>query len=126
MLASKVNASSFCRRRLSVIVMRSKMAETMKAAVTFVEQGHVRVGPDIIRDPAYLVTRFVTDLNLLSYVKFNSKLLFLRCRKLSQRFFVPVLYYFEGFTEIICKQAAACYKIYENFPGYELRLSEYI
>ncbi|CAI2723421.1 unnamed protein product [Schistosoma spindalis] len=61
MLASKVNASSFCRRRLSVIVMRSKMAETMKAAVTFVEQGHVRVGPDIIRDPAYLVTRSMED-----------------------------------------------------------------
>ncbi|RTG80531.1 U3 small nucleolar ribonucleoprotein IMP3, partial [Schistosoma bovis] len=96
MLASKVNASSFCRRRLSVIVMRSKMAETMKAAVTFVEQGHVRVGPDIIRDPAYLVTRFVTDLNLLSYVKFNSKLLFLRCRKLSQRFFSVFISKFAG------------------------------
>ncbi|KAH8853676.1 U3 small nucleolar ribonucleoprotein IMP3 [Schistosoma japonicum] len=65
MLASKVNASSFCRRRLSVIVMRSKMAETMKAAVTFVEQGHVRVGPDIVRDPAYLVTRLVNSVQLL-------------------------------------------------------------
>lgn len=59
LLLSKINASSFCRRRLSVIVRRSQMAETMKAAVTFVEQGHVRVGPDVIRDPAYLVTRLV-------------------------------------------------------------------
>lgn len=57
MLASKVSASSFCRRRLPVVLMRSHMAETMKAAVTFVEQGHVRVGPDIVRDPAFLVTR---------------------------------------------------------------------
>ncbi|KAF6777568.1 hypothetical protein AHF37_03276, partial [Paragonimus kellicotti] len=56
-LASKVNASCFCRRRLPVLLMRSHMAETMKAAVTFVEQGHVRVGPDVITDPAFLVTR---------------------------------------------------------------------
>ncbi|THD21766.1 U3 small nucleolar ribonucleoprotein IMP3 [Fasciola hepatica] len=61
MLASKVNASSFCRRRLPVVLMRSHMAETMKAAVTFVEQGHVRVGPDIIRDPAFLITRAMED-----------------------------------------------------------------
>lgn len=26
-------------------------------AVKFIEQGHVRVGPDMITDPAYLVTR---------------------------------------------------------------------
>ena len=26
-------------------------------AVKFIEQGHVRVGPDTITDPAYLVTR---------------------------------------------------------------------
>ncbi|KER31997.1 hypothetical protein T265_01925 [Opisthorchis viverrini] len=61
MLVSKVNASSFCRRRLPVILMRSHMAETMKAAVTFVEQGHVRVGPDIVRDPSFLVTRAMED-----------------------------------------------------------------
>uniref|UniRef100_A0A183BDB0 U3 small nucleolar ribonucleoprotein protein IMP3 n=1 Tax=Echinostoma caproni TaxID=27848 RepID=A0A183BDB0_9TREM len=61
LLASKVNASAFCRRRLPVILMRSHMAETMKAAVTFVEQGHVRVGPDIIRDPAFLVPRAMED-----------------------------------------------------------------
>ncbi|KAF5401747.1 U3 small nucleolar ribonucleoprotein IMP3 [Paragonimus heterotremus] len=61
MLASKVNASCFCRRRLPVILMRSHMAETMKTAVTFVEQGHVRVGPDVITDPAFLVTRSMED-----------------------------------------------------------------
>ncbi|KAL5108822.1 U3 small nucleolar ribonucleoprotein IMP3 [Taenia crassiceps] len=61
MLASKVNASSFCRRRLPVVMVRAHMAETLKAAVTFVEQGHVRVGPDTIRDPAFLVTRPMED-----------------------------------------------------------------
>lgn len=28
-------------------------------AVKFIEQGHVRVGPDTITDPAFLVTRYV-------------------------------------------------------------------
>ncbi|VDM33889.1 unnamed protein product [Hydatigera taeniaeformis] len=60
-LASKVSASSFCRRRLPVVMVRARMAETLKAAVTFVEQGHVRVGPDTIRDPAFLVTRPMED-----------------------------------------------------------------
>ena len=37
--------------------MRLRMAETLREAVTFVEQGHVRVGPDTVTDPAYLVRR---------------------------------------------------------------------
>lgn len=42
----KLSTASFCRRRLSVIMVRSKMAETLREACTFIEQGHVRVGPD--------------------------------------------------------------------------------
>ena len=38
-------------------MVRLKMSETLREAVTFVEQGHVRVGPDTVTDPAYLVTR---------------------------------------------------------------------
>ncbi|PSS31974.1 hypothetical protein PHLCEN_2v2216 [Hermanssonia centrifuga] len=34
------------------------MAETVSAAVKFIEQGHIRVGPDTITDPAFLVTRY--------------------------------------------------------------------
>jgi U3 small nucleolar ribonucleoprotein protein IMP3 len=34
----KLAVSAFCRRRLSVVMMRLKMAETMKEAVTFIEQ----------------------------------------------------------------------------------------
>ena len=37
------------------------MAETMKQAVTYVEQGHVRVGPECVTDPALLVPRSVED-----------------------------------------------------------------
>lgn len=60
-MASKVNASRFCRRRVPCVMVRNKMAQTLQAAVKFVEQGHVRVGPERILDPAFLVTRKMED-----------------------------------------------------------------
>jgi U3 small nucleolar ribonucleoprotein protein IMP3 len=36
---------------------RNRMAQHLPGAVKFIEQGHVRIGPDIISDPAFLVTR---------------------------------------------------------------------
>lgn len=60
-LCSKVNASSFCRRRLPVVMVRNHMAENIAAAARFIEQGHVRVGPEVIMDPAYLVSRTMED-----------------------------------------------------------------
>ena len=44
-----------------MIMVRLKMAETLREAVTFIEQGHVRVGPETVSDPAYLVTRNFED-----------------------------------------------------------------
>lgn len=61
-LADRVNATSFCRRRLSVVLVRSHMAENMRSAVKFIEAGHVRVGPEVIKDPAMLITRPMEDL----------------------------------------------------------------
>eukprot|EP00049_Salpingoeca_infusionum_P018720 m.358501 g.358501 ORF g.358501 m.358501 type:complete len:179 (+) comp18159_c0_seq1:97-633(+) len=60
-LCEKLPTSSFCKRRLPVIMVRLKMAQTVKEAVKLVEQGHVRVGPNTITDPAYLVTRSLED-----------------------------------------------------------------
>mmetsp|Transcript_24771 Transcript_24771/g.58517 ORF Transcript_24771/g.58517 Transcript_24771/m.58517 type:complete len:101 (-) Transcript_24771:12-314(-) len=57
----KISASSLCRRRLAVVVVKLKMAETMREAVTFIEQGHIRVGPTMITDPAFHVTRTMED-----------------------------------------------------------------
>ena len=57
----KLTVSSFCRRRLPVIMVRLKMSETLKEATTFVEQGHIRVGPNVITDPAFMVTRTFED-----------------------------------------------------------------
>ncbi|XP_029649079.1 U3 small nucleolar ribonucleoprotein protein IMP3 [Octopus sinensis] len=60
-LANKVSASSFCRRRLPVMMVRCQMAENLKTATKFVEQGHIRVGPEVIKDPAFLLTRNMED-----------------------------------------------------------------
>lgn len=57
----KLTVSSFCRRRLAVVMVRIKMSETIREAITFIEQGHVRVGPQTITEPAFLVTRNMED-----------------------------------------------------------------
>lgn len=49
------------RRRLPVVMVRLKMSETLREAVTFIEQGHVRVGPETVTDPAFMVTRVLED-----------------------------------------------------------------
>lgn len=59
--ADQVTVAAFCRRRLPVVMMRLKMAETLKVAVTYVEQGQVRVGPNVVTDPAFLVTKGLED-----------------------------------------------------------------
>ncbi|XP_002736586.1 U3 small nucleolar ribonucleoprotein IMP3-like [Saccoglossus kowalevskii] len=60
-LCDKVSASSFCRRRLPVVMLKLRMAQSLKIATTFIEQGHVRVGPDVVTDPAFLITRNMED-----------------------------------------------------------------
>lgn len=77
-IAIELNSS----RRLSVVIVRNKYCETMKQACAFVEQGnishcfssliipfpcfvsyqgHIRVGPNVVTDPAFLVTRSMED-----------------------------------------------------------------
>ncbi|KAJ1379123.1 RNA-binding S4 domain [Sesbania bispinosa] len=60
-LCERLTVSSFCRRRLSTVLVRLKFAEHLKEAVTYIEQGHVRVGPETVTDPAFLVTRNMED-----------------------------------------------------------------
>ncbi len=69
-------------RRLPVVMVRLKMVESLRDAVRMVEQGHIRVGPQTVTDPAYLVTRpledYITWVNDSSYkrkiMKYNDKL----------------------------------------------------
>ena len=59
--AQEITASALCRRRLPVIMVRLKMAENLKVAVTWIEQGQVRVGPNVVTDPSFLVTKSMED-----------------------------------------------------------------
>lgn len=59
--AEHIPASAFCRRRLPVVMARLKMAESLRDATGRIEQGHVRVGPEVVTDPAFLVTRTMED-----------------------------------------------------------------
>ena len=59
--ADEVTPSAMCRRRIPVVMVRLKMAQTLKAACTLIEQGQVRVGPNVVTDPAFLVTRSMED-----------------------------------------------------------------
>lgn len=59
--ASKLSASTFCRRRLPVVLLRSKMAENISQATQLIEHGHVRVGAEVVKDPAFLVPRTLED-----------------------------------------------------------------
>jgi len=56
-----VTVSAFARRRLGVVMVRTGMVENVPAAVKFIEQGHVRVGTEVVTDPAFLVTRNLED-----------------------------------------------------------------
>lgn len=60
-LERKVTVAAFCRRRLPVVMCRLKMAPTVAEATKFVEQGHVRVGPQVVTDPSFLVTKNMED-----------------------------------------------------------------
>lgn len=41
--------------------LSSTLADLCGKAVKFIEQGHVRVGPEVVTDPAFLVTRNMED-----------------------------------------------------------------
>ena len=59
--AEEISESSLCRRRLPIIMVRMKMAQSPKMAITFIEQGQVRVGPNVITDSAFCVSRNMED-----------------------------------------------------------------
>jgi U3 small nucleolar ribonucleoprotein protein IMP3 len=58
---NKIGISVFCRRRLAYLLFKNKYCETIKEAITFIEQGQVRVGIEVITNPGFLVTRALED-----------------------------------------------------------------
>jgi U3 small nucleolar ribonucleoprotein protein IMP3 len=60
-LCEDIGVATFCRRRLPVVMVRLKMAENVKVATSLIQHGHVRIGPNTIKDPAYCVSRTMED-----------------------------------------------------------------
>lgn len=50
-------ASELMKRRLPVVVKDIKMAPTMEAAINYVEHGHVRVGPTVVKEISFHVKK---------------------------------------------------------------------
>ncbi|KAH9605942.1 hypothetical protein KSS87_014387 [Heliosperma pusillum] len=61
-VCERLSVSSFCKRRLATIMVKQKFAQHKKAAVQYIEQGHILVGVETVTDPAFLVTRNMEDL----------------------------------------------------------------
>ncbi|PIO72555.1 S4 domain protein [Teladorsagia circumcincta] len=57
----EVSAACFARRRLPVVMKKIGMVDSIRQASDFVEQGHVRIGPKLVTDPALMVTRNQED-----------------------------------------------------------------
>ena len=66
--AETITVSSICRRRLPIVMVRSKMAETIKEAISLVEQGHVRV-IYIHTESINLTNRLLTYVDRTKYCK---------------------------------------------------------
>ncbi len=56
-----LTVSAVAKRRLACVMVHHKMAERISHAHELIMHGHVRVGPDTISDPAYLVSREMED-----------------------------------------------------------------
>lgn len=52
-----IDVKAFCRRRLPIFMVQSGMFNgPVSTAIKYVEHGHVRVGPQTIRDPAAFIS----------------------------------------------------------------------
>ena len=75
-MAEKIPVSNFCRRRFNVVLQTLKFVETIKEATTFIEQGHLRIGPKICLEPETLITRKMEDyISWVDSSKIKSKIL---------------------------------------------------
>ena len=57
----KITVSAMARRRIGVVMTQLRMCDLVSVGVRLVEQGHVRVGTEVVTDPAYMVTRNMED-----------------------------------------------------------------
>eukprot|EP00924_Labyrinthula_sp_SR-Ha-C_P013115 snap_masked-scaffold_12-processed-gene-10.26-mRNA-1 protein AED:0.03 eAED:0.03 QI:0/-1/0/1/-1/1/1/0/183 len=59
--AKNISVSTFCRRRLPVMLVKLQFVTKLKEATELVMAGHVRVGAEVVTDTAMLITREMED-----------------------------------------------------------------
>merc|ERR1712110_882013 len=59
--AVDISAAHFCRRRFPVVLTRMKFCTTLTEAVTFIKQGHFRIGPHVVSNDCIHITRDMED-----------------------------------------------------------------
>lgn len=57
----KITVSSFCRRRLAVLLFRLKFVQTIKLAITYIQHGNIRIGNNVINNPSFHINRNMED-----------------------------------------------------------------
>lgn len=58
---TKVTVSSFCERRLPMIVAKRKLVQSFAHADEFVQHGHIRVGTRIVNDTSLIIPRSMEE-----------------------------------------------------------------
>lgn len=58
---TKVNVSSFCERRLPMIVAKRKLVQNFTHADEFVQHGHIRVGTRVVNDTSLIIPKSMEE-----------------------------------------------------------------
>lgn len=53
----KATIDDVCRRRITYVLFQKKFAETVAKGHDYVEQGHIKIGPEIVTNPTFIVTK---------------------------------------------------------------------
>ncbi|KAF0982873.1 hypothetical protein FDP41_010852 [Naegleria fowleri] len=58
---NKITVGRLCRRRISYLLKVLHFAESGRLANMYIQHGHIRIGPEVVRDEAFLVSRNLED-----------------------------------------------------------------
>ncbi|KAG2374873.1 hypothetical protein C9374_010247 [Naegleria lovaniensis] len=58
---NKITVGRLCRRRISYLLKVLHFAESVRLANMYIQHGHIRIGPEVVRDEAFLVSRNLED-----------------------------------------------------------------
>jgi len=58
---AELHSSAFMKRRLSTVLRNLHFTQDLTTAVQYIKQGHVRIGPEVVTNPAMHITREMED-----------------------------------------------------------------